>query len=269
METMYAPSLNFIPYYQTSRRMECPTCGKSLSTRSGLRKHHTKVHGERLPNRTCSGCGAGFYDPKSRLEYCGDCNPNAGEHNGNWKGAKETGECKECGEEFEYYPSDKDGVYCETCVEESDGLLPENPAEKIPRTRVRCPACGSEQSVLPSIVENNDRGVFCDLDCYGDWLSENVVGEDHHRWKEGESLYAHGWSHVQRAARVRDDNTCQNCGKTKSEIGRNPDVHHIIPVRDFEDPRDAHRLDNVICLCRTCHSNAEAGNIEVPDPSRQ
>lgn len=91
--------------------MDCPSCERTLSTEAGLRQHHAKVHDRSLPNRTCSGCGATFYDPKSRLEYCDDCDPNAGSNNGNWDGGLETDTCAECGSDFEYYPSDKDGVY--------------------------------------------------------------------------------------------------------------------------------------------------------------
>ena len=68
--------------------MDCPTCGRSLSTKQGMRQHHTKAHGDPLPNRTCEGCDTEFYDPKTRRRYCDDCDPNAGEHNGNWKGRK-------------------------------------------------------------------------------------------------------------------------------------------------------------------------------------
>jgi hypothetical protein len=249
--------------------MNCPTCGKELSTQSGVRKHHTKVHGTPLPNRTCSDCGSEFYDPKARLEYCNDCNPNAGVNNGNWSDAQRTTSCLECGSEFEYYPSNKDGVYCSQCIEESDGLLPENPSEPMPRFKLECRFCGESKYVLPSYFKDNKRGVFCDLDCYGQWLSANIVGASHHRWKAGESLYAHGWSHIKRAALVRDEYECQNCGKDKSELGQNPDVHHIEPVRSFEDPRDAHQLDNVVCLCRTCHTTVEQGTIQCPTPKRK
>lgn len=249
--------------------MECPTCGRELSTERGVRQHHTQVHDEPLPNRTCSDCGTEFYDPKSRLEYCDDCDPNAGSNNGNWDAAKQTASCVECGSTFEYYPSDKDGVYCPSCIEESDGLLPENPAERMQRVSTDCPACGTEQRVLPSLLGRRKRGVFCDLQCYGEWLSENIVGEDHHCWKDSESPYAHGWSSVRRAARVRDDFQCRVCGKPKSEMGRNPDVHHVTPIREFENPSNAHRMDNVISLCRSCHRKAENGDISLPDPSRE
>jgi len=102
--------------------MECPTCDKELSCERGVRQHHTKVHGEPLPNRTCKGCGVEFYDEKAQLNYCEDCDSRAGEHNGNYRDATETTTCKTCDEQFEYYPSNKDGVYCSDCVSESDGL---------------------------------------------------------------------------------------------------------------------------------------------------
>jgi len=187
-------------------------CGRELETKAGMRQHHTKVHDEPLPNRTCNECRTDFYDPKSQLEFCEECNSNAGSNNGNWSGAMASACCEICGDEFDYYPSDKDGVYCRDCVEESDGLLPENPMEPIERVSVDCPACGAEQHVLQSLVERRTRGVFCDLECYGNWLSENIVGPDHHSWTDGDPPYAHGWSNVRRAARVRDSSECRVCG---------------------------------------------------------
>lgn len=146
-------------------------------------QHHSSVHGVPRPNRECKGCGSKFYDSKSRRSFCDDCNPNAGENNGNWKDAKETTDCRTCGSAFEYYPSDKQGIYCPDCVESAAGLLPENPVEKHPREDVECSNCGAELQVLPSRVSAQKRGVFCDPQCYGDWLSDNIVGEDHHQWK--------------------------------------------------------------------------------------
>lgn len=242
--------------------MDCPTCGESFDSEQGMRIHHGRVHDEKLPNRTCKDCGSEFYDQKSRLKYCEDCNPNAGENNGNWKDAKEKAECRICGSEFSYFPSDKDGIYCPDCVESADGLLPENPANR-ERVSTECTYCESEIEAYPSQVEARKRGLFCDLDCYGKWLSENVVGDDHHQWEGGTLNYGRKWWRVRRKALERDDYTCQNCGKTTADIGRNPDVHHIERVRNFDSPQQAHMLENVITLCRSCHRNVEAGNTEI------
>ncbi|MFU8870248.1 HNH endonuclease, partial [Natronococcus sp.] len=47
-------------------------------------------------------------------------------------------------------------------------------------------------------------------------------------------------------------------------LDRNPDVHHVRPVRSFENAEDAHTLDNVVTLCRSCHRRVEAGSISAP-----
>lgn len=52
----------------------------------------------------------------------------------------------------------------------------------------------------------------------------------------------------------------------ESRVGRNPDAHHIAPVRAFvETPvtteRDAHYLDNLASLCIGCHRRAEFGGV--------
>lgn len=117
--------------------------------------------------------------------------------------------------------------------------------------------------VVQSRLENRNRGVFCDVDCYGEWLSENVVGESHHQWESGTIDYGQQWWRVRREALERDEYTCQNCGASSSELGQNPDVHHVVRVRDFEEPQQAHVLENVVSLCRSCHRNVEEGNESV------
>ncbi|MFB6269014.1 MAG: HNH endonuclease [Halobacterium sp.] len=243
--------------------MDCPTCDKSLATEQGMRQHHTKVHGDPLPNRTCKDCGTEFYDPKAQRTYCEDCYSQAGEKNGNYSDAKARAECERCGDTFEYYPSDKDGVYCPDCVEAADGLLPGEP-DAVEDVEVPCDYCGATLERHPSRVDSTSYGEFCDLECYGEWLSENVVGSSHHQWEGGTIPYGASWWRVRRAAWERDDYECQRCGAGRAEIGRRPDVHHVEPVRSFDDPAEAHRLDNVVCLCRSCHRLVEDGDAVAP-----
>ncbi|WP_459810417.1 HNH endonuclease [Halopiger thermotolerans] len=236
--------------------MDCPTCGESLSSERGMRQHHTKVHGDPLPNRICSGCGTEFYDPKARREYCDDCNPNAGEHNGNWNDAKETTTCERCEATFSYYPSNKEGRFCSTCVEQSDEFLgtPYSEVHDIERTKRVCEFCGRIIDVLQSRVEKYPVR-FCSHKCHA--LSQTE------RWCDDRNVYNGKWRTTRRRALDRDDHTCQHCGRSRSDIGHEPDVHHLVPVRDFDNPQNAHTLDNVICLCRRCHRLAEIGSITV------
>lgn len=233
----------------------CPTCGKSLRTEQGMRQHHTKIHGDPLPNRTCKGCGVEFYDPKARLTFCDDCNPNGGPNNGNWKDAKDVAECRLCRNEFEYYPSDKKDVYCPECVAKSDIFLGEPYVKDAKRITKECDYCGIEMDVLQSTLDRGE-GRFCDFDCLCDWMAKDGRADP--------TAYGQNWKPIKQQALDRDNHTCQYCGITANELGQEPDVHHIKPIREFDKPADAHTLDNVICLCRGCHRRVEVGNIQIP-----
>lgn len=88
--------------------------------------------------------------------------------------------------------------------------------------------------------------------------SQRVRGENHPNWKGGrpkrDGMYVGNTRENVIACRERDNNTCQMCGATKQEnYNRNMSVHHIIPYYDSFD----NSLDNLICLCRRCHSKAD------------
>jgi predicted DNA-binding protein YlxM (UPF0122 family) len=84
-------------------------------------------------------------------------------------------------------------------------------------------------------------------------------GENNPNWKEGHipSHYGGDWGVQRKKARERDNHTCQRCGKTKEDIGRAISVHHKVPYRNFDDAQKANKLDNLICLCDTCHPQVE------------
>jgi len=60
------------------------------------------------------------------------------------------------------------------------------------------------------------------------------------------------WVQSRRAALARDDRRCQDCG-TQDDLH----VHHITPVKQFDNSRDAHYLDNLVVLCKYCHPRWE------------
>lgn len=145
-----------------------------------------------------------------------------------------------------------------------------NPAFK--GQEVDCEQCGKCLVRAPHRLRC-DR-TFCDLKCYATWQSENVTGEAHHLWRGGIIHdYGPSWRIQRKRALERDGYCCVACGKTREQIGRNPDVHHKVPFRDFsfnrDDPerRDLHklanRLSNLVSLCRSCHAKAEWGGIDL------
>lgn len=93
-------------------------------------------------------------------------------------------------------------------------------------------------------------------------------GEDSIWWRGGISeRYWPGddwWGQKHKALR-RDQYRCQSCGATHRDIGRNPDVHHIKPIRMTDDGENPNELSNLITLCRSCHKRAEGMAPLLPD----
>lgn len=78
--------------------------------------------------------------------------------------------------------------------------------------------------------------------------------------------YGVNWYEMRQQALQRDRFRCQDCGMEQSEhrdeYGRGLDVHHIMPVRQFDTPEDANILLNLITLCRDCHRKWEQFSLE-------
>lgn len=113
---------------------------------------------------------------------------------------------------------------------------------------------------------------LCDVTrgCVSDWMdihgieSRGAVGEYAGNWKEGPQLkrdYGSKWYRFAEKTRERDSHKCQRCGiaqsEYKAERGIALDVHHVKPVDTFRHPRKAHTLDNLVTLCRPCHTTVE------------
>lgn len=252
----------------------CPTCSRSFDTRRGLGVHHSTVHEERLPNRTCDRCGDEFFCNYDR-RYCSDeCHDEAvsfeGESNPNFSGGKELSECAICDQEFEYYPSEKEGIYCPECVEDAAWRDPpvvtgsDSPRWSGGKQTLTCDICGTPVQRHPHQLTG--EATLCSRACHSKWLSEAFTGDGHPNWLGGgNGPYGKGWNEVRRLALERDTYSCALCGTDAEMLGRNPDVHHIVPVRLFvESPiltvEDAHTLDNVVSLCPSCHRRAEFGH---------
>lgn len=254
---------------------ECPSCGITFDSRHALATHHSKTHDEKLPNRECDECGERFYCEWERM-YCSDAcryknRSNEGKKNPNYDGGKTETECDICGVTFQYYPSEKEGRYCADCVENEDWRDPpeitgsDHYRWNGGKRELDCEECGGAVKRHPSNI--NGEATFCSDECQYEWLSESFTGEGHPNWEGGDTgNYGKGWNRIRKLALERDGYECTHCGKSKEEIGRNPDVHHIVPVRVFAAARgftkaDAHYEENVVSLCIDCHRKADFGVI--------
>jgi hypothetical protein len=245
--------------------VECPTCGGDFHSDRSMRHHHSMSHKTRLDNAECSDCGKSFYSKSGSRKYCDNCLSFEGEKNPNYSGEKERSSCLICGSEFEYYPSEKPGCYCPECVEDEDWRdVPETLSgeenNQYNSIKTDCANCGDEIEVAESKLTDKN---YCNMSCFAEHRSEFQIGEDNPNYKGGESssdLYSGRWYEVKRKCRDRDNLTCQKCGNKSGTI----DVHHITPVREFDDPNQSHTLDNVVCLCRSCHISIDHGDAVLP-----
>lgn len=133
------------------------------------------------------------------------------------------------------------------------GFKPWNANQRI---KIHCEWCGKELWRIPFKIKRS-KHFFCSWKHNGLWKAENLRGEKIYNWKGGyEPYYGPNWLVQRRKALERDHYTCQKSGKTKSDLGKNPDVHHKIPFRIFglKNYKKANRLSNLITLSSSYHS---------------
>jgi hypothetical protein len=81
--------------------------------------------------------------------------------------------------------------------------------------------------------------------------------ENHPNWKGGitrerEAYYSRvEWKEIAKTVWRRDSGTCQRCNVHQSEKENSFNIHHIV---DFETVELRDKLDNLVLLCRECHS---------------
>ena len=97
------------------------------------------------------------------------------------------------------------------------------------------------------------------------WLKKfNITLKQDHYFKSGENnpfwtggyypYYGPNWRQQRRLARKRATGHCEKCG---SEPSYNLIVHHKKSFKKCLNYLEANNLDNLICLCRSCHMKEE------------
>ena len=121
-----------------------------------------------------------------------------------------------------------------------------------------CSYCGKLFDIAPWIARQNNTKSgkrFCSKQCHSQYMAENESGANSSLWVGGITTYrGKGWLIARTAAVERNGGICQKCGKV---IGKSIPVHHIIPFREFDAKEEANSLENLICLCQSCHMKHE------------
>jgi len=162
--------------------------------------------------------------------------------------------CQVCGELYEIR---KDRAGHSKCCSQScsSTLIWENYDNK--EETYTCKNCGDDYDRLPSENKRGEQN-FCSRDCWHNYAG----GETAPNWQGGADCdYAGGWKRKRVSILERDDYQCRACGITeqqhKEDTGKGLDVHHVIPVRLFDDLSEAHAKENLVTACRSCHMKWE------------
>lgn len=126
------------------------------------------------------------------------------------------------------------------------------------REQVSCDNC-EETIERPSCHLERREHNFCDYSCRDEFYRESGMfsGEDSPAWKGGRlEPYGCGWRPLRNEI-ASGDGCCQSCGSEDKLV-----VHHIKPVRSFENEADAHYRENLATLCRSCHPTFEVMDID-------
>lgn len=120
------------------------------------------------------------------------------------------------------------------------------------RIAVACEVCEKELYRSPCRLGVRQ---FCSPDCRWKGLS----GPNSPNWRGGYApYYGDNWDQVKRMMLKKCNYACRECGATKVELGKHPDVHHIIPIKTFKGNwKQANVLSNLTVLCRACHQRLE------------
>lgn len=120
-----------------------------------------------------------------------------------------------------------------------------------------CAHCGKPVIRGAGDMRKQRRGVFvCDAACRKAYF----VGNRHPRWRGGPGQrYGVGWNKAKRLVLARDSHRCVVCGIAPEQTGKEPDVHHLQPFRS----KGGHSLNNLVCLCRKHHRQAEWGKLDL------
>jgi len=183
---------------------------------------------------------------------------------------KETSICsiENCENKIHYYPSDKNGLLCSSCVEDGKNAIHTDKVSKeditnntVEKVSAECKNCGDVNEVIPSRL-SEDHDYLCSRKCLDGLNSDRMSGDGNPRYSGGESFASHynkSWREVREACLSRDEHTCVICSSSN-----NLHAHHLKAVKLFEKPEDAHFLKNAVTLCASCHPKVEHGKISIP-----
>jgi len=155
---------------------------------------------------------------------------------------------------------------CDTGFETQSGMRRHHSQvhdETLAKETRKCSECGEEFECW----EYREYHSTCSNECRRASQASTIKGDGNPNWEEGYERPNYGttWEEKREEILKRDGYECRICGR--SESMKDPlHVHHLVKVKKFDDPDNAHMRDNLITLCSSHHRLVETGRIECPEP---
>ena len=124
---------------------------------------------------------------------------------------------------------------------------------------VRCTHCGKKTTVPRWFAAKGVALHFCGDRCRRLWRNDHRSDV---RLKRRPGYRGGNWQSVARSIRDRDGYRCRSCGVSEETLGRELDVHHVVPFRSFDSAVRANGADNLISVCSSCHKKMEEKGYE-------
>lgn len=210
---------------------KCPICSKQFKVNYKGRKTCSRKCGGVLGSRntervimSCRICGSDTMVKKCSTNlpvYCSDsCRKKRHKKN-----------CLYCKKEFLTAKSETKTCSTECAANYRNTLCKEE----------TCYCC-KKKFVRPTLgFGSNKKRYFCSTRC------RNRTSGRENRFRYGKN-----WNYMRNVRLFIDKQRCVKCGDTN-----HLEVHHFIPKRLFDTPDEAHYLNNLITLCKTCHKVVE------------
>ena len=152
--------------------------------------------------------------------------------------------CEWCGRAFHVEKRQVDRGFGRFCSLQCNGKHRE-----VPRLLMSCERCGKKYEFLPNRVFITSAR-FCSRECYQATRHEGKLPREDARSRSYRN-FRDSW--------LTEHSTCERCG-----IGRDLLLHHRI--RSRERPDLLFDPDNLVVLCRSCHTqrHGDLGHMRVP-----
>jgi len=220
---------------EASKELECANCGDTF------RRYKSDIYEPAENHFCCKDCHVEYQ--KSEEKKPEECAA--------YTGGKVELTCETCGKNYERYPSKAKrgkGTYCSRkCAGKA------NSKER----DTECYVCGNIIDKMPSRLNRGQEDNVCSKECKAKLISEKSSGPKSPQWKGGVSYhprnYGYNWKEQKEKALKRYRN-CFLCSDKEDLV-----VHHKKPLRFFDKTdkewcERANSLENLIVLCRSCHS---------------